>query len=285
MPEKYCKKEFLTPDDEPSTSAVVSWYGDIKWDKDNDGGNVSFLEISSCHEVVRLHRTYEMTHEAWVAQVQKLKNHIDEYLIFLESVADEEPKEKISSGTFPYTEAEIIHMMNEIELGHTTTDQITWNLEIFSSGRTIAHEAARLGKLPNDFGKSYPELWRLECEFDKTVAHEAAGSGKLPENFGKEDPSLWTIEDISGWTVAHEAAKARCLPSYFGKDDPSLWDTATRQGETVKEIYDLYKEKESSMAEVIRMPDEIPSGVSTAWIKPNNSEVKLPNIFPKIPIK
>ena len=59
----YCKKEFLTDSPEPSTSTVVSFYGDIKWSKDESGGNVSFLEISSCHERARLHRTHEMTEQ------------------------------------------------------------------------------------------------------------------------------------------------------------------------------------------------------------------------------
>lgn len=30
----YCKKEFLTDSNEPSTSTVVSFCGDIKWSKD-----------------------------------------------------------------------------------------------------------------------------------------------------------------------------------------------------------------------------------------------------------
>ena len=81
----YCKKEFLTDSPEPSTSTVVSFYGDIKWSKDQAGGNVSFLEISSCHERARLHRTYEMTEQDWIKQVKKLCDHINEYLEFLET--------------------------------------------------------------------------------------------------------------------------------------------------------------------------------------------------------
>ena len=86
----YCKKEFLTDPDEPSTSTIVSFYGDIKWSKDADGGNVSFLEISSCHERARLHRTYEMTHEEWTEQVRRVKNHVEKYLQFLEQSNDED---------------------------------------------------------------------------------------------------------------------------------------------------------------------------------------------------
>ena len=81
----YCKKEFLTDPPEPSTSTVVSFYGDIKWSKDEAGGNVSFLEISSCHERARLHRTYDMSEQDWIDQVKRLRDHINEYLEFLET--------------------------------------------------------------------------------------------------------------------------------------------------------------------------------------------------------
>jgi hypothetical protein len=86
---RWVKKEFLTDENEPSTSTVCSFYGDIKWSKDEKGGNVSFLEISSCHERARLHRTYEMSHEEWVNQVCKLRDHINEYIEFLKTVEDE----------------------------------------------------------------------------------------------------------------------------------------------------------------------------------------------------
>jgi len=89
MKQTYCKKEFLTEEPEPSTSTVVSFYGDIKWSKDVEGGNISFLEISSCHERARLHRTFEMTHEEWVDQVCKLRDHINEYIEFLKTVEEE----------------------------------------------------------------------------------------------------------------------------------------------------------------------------------------------------
>ena len=81
----YCKKEFLTDSPEPSTSTVVSFYGNIKWSKDEAGGNVSFLEISSCHERARLHRTYDMSEQDWINQVKRLRDHIIEYLEFLET--------------------------------------------------------------------------------------------------------------------------------------------------------------------------------------------------------
>ena len=82
---QYCKKEFLTDENEPSTSTVVSFSGPITWGPDEQPKWVDFLEISSCHEKARLHRTYEMTLEDWIAQVEKLRNHINDYIEFLKS--------------------------------------------------------------------------------------------------------------------------------------------------------------------------------------------------------
>ena len=85
----YCKKEFLTDSPEPSTSTVVSFYGDIKWSKDESGGNVSFLEISSCNSKIRLHRKNEQTFQEWVAELCRLRDHINDYLNFFEEIKEE----------------------------------------------------------------------------------------------------------------------------------------------------------------------------------------------------
>jgi hypothetical protein len=95
---RWVKKQFLTAENEPSTSTVVSFYGDIKWDKDATGGNVSFLEISSCHERARLHRTFEMTHTEWVEQVRALRDHVDGYLEFLQSIPEDSPSSNTAIG-------------------------------------------------------------------------------------------------------------------------------------------------------------------------------------------
>ena len=79
----YCKKEFLTDSPEPSTSTVVSFSGFIQWGKNEKPEYVDFLEISSCHERARLHRTYEMTTVEWILQLERLRDHIESYLEFL----------------------------------------------------------------------------------------------------------------------------------------------------------------------------------------------------------
>lgn len=88
----YCKKEFLTKENEPSTSTVVSFSGLIQWGKNDKPEPLSFLEISSCHEKARLHRTYEMTPGDWILQVEKLRDHINDYLDFLLEELKEAPE-------------------------------------------------------------------------------------------------------------------------------------------------------------------------------------------------
>ncbi|RLI67689.1 MAG: hypothetical protein DRP02_14050 [Candidatus Gerdarchaeota archaeon] len=81
----YCKKEFLTDSPEQSTSSVVSFSGRVQWGKNDKPEPISFLEISNCHEKARLHQTYEMTDAEWVMQVKRLRDHINNYLTFLET--------------------------------------------------------------------------------------------------------------------------------------------------------------------------------------------------------
>ena len=82
---QWCKKEFLTPENEPSTSTVVSWAGEVKWSSSQDSKeDLYFIEVANCHEKARLHKTYEMTVDEWKRQVKKLRDHLNEYLQFLE---------------------------------------------------------------------------------------------------------------------------------------------------------------------------------------------------------
>lgn len=81
----YCKKEFLTDENEQSTSSVVSFSGMVQWGRNDKPEELHFLEVSNCHEKARLHRTFEMTKEDWITQVKRLRDHINLYLDFLEA--------------------------------------------------------------------------------------------------------------------------------------------------------------------------------------------------------
>jgi len=81
----YCKKEFLTDTPEPSTSTIVSFAGEVQWGKNDKPELLRFVEISNCHEKARLHQTYGMTKEEWIEQVERLRDHLNQYLKHLSS--------------------------------------------------------------------------------------------------------------------------------------------------------------------------------------------------------
>ena len=90
-------------------------------------------------------------------------------------------------------------------------------------GRTKAHMAACLGKLPPGFDR-----WDLRDEDGWTVAHEAAFYGHLPKGFRR-----WDLRDRDGLTVAHVAAQRGVLPTGFKR-----WDLADKNGRTVRQVAD-----------------------------------------------
>ncbi len=77
------KKEFLTPEDEPSTSTICSFAGKTKWREDLPPFDNYSLAISDCKDTAKLHKTEEMSVSEWIQQVEKLRDHIDAYLNFL----------------------------------------------------------------------------------------------------------------------------------------------------------------------------------------------------------
>ena len=93
------------------------------------------------------------------------------------------------------------------------------------TGWTMAHEAARLGQLPNDF-----DLWGLADRKGTTVAHVAAQYGCLPESFAR-----WDMADCVGTTVAHVAAQCGHLPNGFDN-----WDMVDGDQTTVAHIAAQY---------------------------------------------
>lgn len=86
---EYNDKEWLTPIGISSTPSVVSFCGLTLYRKDEDLYKEYLIEISSCHDKVRLHKTGNQTVKDWVAQTELLYNHIGRYLEFLNDNIDE----------------------------------------------------------------------------------------------------------------------------------------------------------------------------------------------------
>lgn len=68
------------------------------------------------------------------------------------------------------------------------------------SGKTLAHEAVKYGKLPNTYNNYHDEHYDHN---GNTVAHIAALHGNLPDNFNQ-----WDLKNDMGETVAHYYAKS-----------------------------------------------------------------------------
>ena len=111
-----------------------------------------------------------------------------------------------------------------------------WWLDDGGLGWTVAHEAAKLGRIPSGFRR---DQWNEVDDFMNPVANIAAKFGTLPEDF-----EFWDIRDDIGNTPGHVAAingKTDALPASF-----NAWDAVNDDGKTVR---DLMAEREKRMAE------------------------------------
>jgi len=78
---KYHDREWLTEKGDSATPAIVSFAGEAKWGSRNE--QFRMIEVSSCHDKVRLHMTPDQDIDDWINQVRKLHAHIGRYLDFL----------------------------------------------------------------------------------------------------------------------------------------------------------------------------------------------------------
>lgn len=76
----YSKRQWLNPDGHPSTGSVVAYHGEAPWRKGKKRDEMTILEISDCHNKVRLHRAETDTLEDFVGKMEKLRNAIDEFI-------------------------------------------------------------------------------------------------------------------------------------------------------------------------------------------------------------
>lgn len=83
----YCKREWLNPQDSPSTGSVVAYDGIVK---DCEGEYRStFLQIGDCFGKVKLHKASYDTMEDFIEKMKKLRTIIDEFIDHLEETKEE----------------------------------------------------------------------------------------------------------------------------------------------------------------------------------------------------
>lgn len=106
-----------------------------------------------------------------------------------------------------------------IELGWSNkqliaTKGFSWTIVDETTNRTVAHEAASLGALPDDF-----DQWELKNRAGKTVAHI-----HVRFNSFQADSENWRLKDDAGNSVARVAIASGTLPADFDQWDADAMD-------------------------------------------------------------
>ena len=97
-PKEYYKTQvFLNPEDSPSTGSVVCYDGEYHYDDGPD--RYAFLEISDCHQKIRLHKCNGDSIKDFTTKLCLLREELDKFIIHLKGDVETlpAPKEKVIS--------------------------------------------------------------------------------------------------------------------------------------------------------------------------------------------
>lgn len=83
----YSKRIWIDEDPSPSTRAVMAYHGPIKYEPGREDETTTFLKISTCHNQVHFHRTYDETIPQYVEKLELLRDAINN---FIEHLKEEE---------------------------------------------------------------------------------------------------------------------------------------------------------------------------------------------------
>ena len=72
----YCERKWLNPEGHPSTGSVVAYHGEAPWNKEN----IAILEISDCHNKVRLHQSDLDTLADFREKMIRLRDVVSRYV-------------------------------------------------------------------------------------------------------------------------------------------------------------------------------------------------------------
>lgn len=97
--------------------------------------------------------------------------------------------------------SEFLYRCNVAATGEHNDVMVGWWDFSVLGGDSVAHRAARMGKLPDDFDE-----WSIATDTGWTVAHEAAYAGTLPASFVR-----FELADSRGVTVGDVAAQMEQL--------------------------------------------------------------------------
>ena len=84
----YSKRVWLNPEDTSSTGSVVVFDGESQHSDINDNTkaiNMSFVQISDCHQSIRLHKCDLDTEEDFLNKVLLLRDTLSDFVAYLQS--------------------------------------------------------------------------------------------------------------------------------------------------------------------------------------------------------
>jgi hypothetical protein len=77
---EYSNRQWLNPEGHPSTGSIVAYHGKAPWKNNKKQTKMTILEISDCHEKVRLHRGDTDSMEEFIWKMKKLRDVVDEFI-------------------------------------------------------------------------------------------------------------------------------------------------------------------------------------------------------------
>lgn len=85
---EYSNRQWLNPNAHSSTGAVVAYHGESPWDKEGKPELMTILEISDCHNKVRLHRSEKDTMEEFIIKMETLQSVVQGFIHHLRDVTN-----------------------------------------------------------------------------------------------------------------------------------------------------------------------------------------------------
>jgi len=83
----YNKRKWLNDKQSSSTGSIVCFSGLSNWSKNDDKTRAKsrFVEISDCHNKIRIHQGQFETKKEYIMKIIAMKEELQDYIVFLQS--------------------------------------------------------------------------------------------------------------------------------------------------------------------------------------------------------
>lgn len=83
---KFSSRSWLNKKVDPSTGSLCCYYGPAPWSQDKQD---TYLELSDCHNSVRLHKTKLQTNKDFIKKLKSIRKDVDKFIKFLEETSED----------------------------------------------------------------------------------------------------------------------------------------------------------------------------------------------------